>query len=102
MADDTDSQFTKFMILRIGQCLRRGDHDSLAGMDTQRVEVLHVTYSDAVIITVTDHFILHLLPAFQDVYKRQYLSLSELPHRTNLIYLPPAGVLYPIDRKSVV
>ena len=72
MADDTDSQFTKFMILGIGQCLRRGDHDRLAGMDTQRVKVLHVTYSDAVIITVADHFIFHLLPAFQTLF-HQYL-----------------------------
>ena len=39
------------MIIRIAQGLRGGDHDRLSRMDSQRVEVLHVTYRDAVIVS---------------------------------------------------
>ena len=34
-------------------------------MNTQRVEVLHITYGDAVVIAVTHHLILNLFPAFE-------------------------------------
>lgn len=30
---------------------------------TQRVKVLHVTHGDAIVVHITDHLILHLLPA---------------------------------------
>ena len=34
-------------------------------MDTQRVEVLHVTYGDTVVVTVAHHLVLYLLPTLQ-------------------------------------
>lgn len=34
-------------------------------MDSQRVEVLHVADGDAVISYISDHLVLHLLPAQQ-------------------------------------
>ena len=68
VTDDANSQLAKFMILRIGKSLRRSNDDGLSGMNAQRVKVLHITNGDAVIITVTDHFILHFLPAFQTLF----------------------------------
>ena len=53
------------MILRIGERLRGSHHDALAGMDAQRVEVLHVTDGDAVVIAVAHHLVFYLLPSFQ-------------------------------------
>ena len=41
-------------------------------MDTQRVEVLHVTYGDAVVVAVAHYLILYLLPSLQTLLY-QYL-----------------------------
>ena len=53
------------MILRIAQGLRWSDDDTLTSMDSQRVEVLHVTNCDTVVITVANHLILNLFPTLQ-------------------------------------
>ena len=39
-------------------------------MDTQRVEVFHVTYGDTVVETVAYHFVFHLFPAFQALFNQ--------------------------------
>ena len=56
------------MIFAVSQSLRRSDNDRLTGMDTQRVEVFHVTYGDTVVETVAHHFVFHFLPAFQTLF----------------------------------
>ena len=53
------------MILSIAQGLGWSDDDTLTGMDSQWVEVLHVTNGDTVVVTVTNDLILNLLPALQ-------------------------------------
>ena len=73
MADDPDSQFAQFMVFAVGQCLRRSDHDTFAGMDAQRVEVLHIADRDAIVETVAHHFIFHFFPPFQALF-HQYLG----------------------------
>ena len=49
----------------IGKRLRRGDHDALAGMDAERVEILHVADRYAVVGTVPDNLVFDFLPAAQ-------------------------------------
>jgi len=56
----------------VGEGLRRSDHDTLAGMDAERVEVLHVADRDAVVETVAHHLVLYLLPALERLLD-QYL-----------------------------
>ena len=53
------------MVLAIRERLTWCDDDTLARMDAQRVEVLHVAYGDAVVETVAHHLIFYLLPALQ-------------------------------------
>ena len=65
MTDNLDSQRTQLVVFRVGQRLRGSNHDRFAGMDAQRVEVLHVADGDAVVITVAHHLVFYLLPAFQ-------------------------------------
>ena len=65
MTDDLDGQCTQLMVFRIGQCLRGSNHDRLARMDAQRVEVLHVTHGDAVVVAVAHYLIFDFLPALQ-------------------------------------
>ena len=62
VADDTNSQFTKFMIFTVGQCLRRSNNDRLTGMNTQRVKVLHITNCNTVVETVADDFVFDFFP----------------------------------------
>ena len=47
------------------QRLARSHDYTLARMDSQRVEILHVADRDAIVILVTDNFILYLLPALE-------------------------------------
>ena len=65
MTDNLDSQRTQLMILRIGERLRRSHHNRLSRMDAQRVEILHITDGDTVIIAITHHLVFYFLPAFQ-------------------------------------
>ena len=53
------------MIFRVGQRLRRSNDYRLAGVNAQRVEVLHVAHRYTVIVTVAHNLILYLFPAFQ-------------------------------------
>ena len=65
VADNADSQFAQFVIFAVGECLRRSHHDTFARVDTQRVEVLHVAYRDAVVVAVAHHLVFNLFPAFK-------------------------------------
>ena len=71
------------MILRIAQGLRWSDDDTLTSMDSQWVEVLHVTNCDTVVVTVANYLILNLLPAlqallYQYLWREREGLLSEL------------------------
>ena len=53
------------MILLVAQGLARSNNDTVASMNAQRVEVLHIADSNGVVGSIADHFVLQLLPAFQ-------------------------------------
>ena len=65
VTDDLYGKRTQLMVLTVRERLRRSDDDGLTRMDTKRVEVLHVTYRDAIVEAVTHHLVLDLLPALQ-------------------------------------
>ena len=65
MAHNADAELAKLVVLAVCQGLRRRYHDAFARMYAQRVEVLHVTYGNAVVKTVAHHLIFNFLPAFQ-------------------------------------
>ncbi len=65
MVRDTDGEFAQLVILRIGKRLRRSNNDTLAGMDAEWVEILHIADGDTVAETVTHHLIFDFLPAFE-------------------------------------
>mmetsp|Transcript_26885 Transcript_26885/g.61267 ORF Transcript_26885/g.61267 Transcript_26885/m.61267 type:complete len:685 (+) Transcript_26885:1043-3097(+) len=56
---------TQAEVLGVGECLRGGDDDGVTRVDAHRVEVLHVADRDAVVVGVTDHLVLKLLPTLQ-------------------------------------
>ena len=65
MTDDLDGEGAEFVVFAVGECLRRSNHDALTRMDAQWVKVLHVADGDAVVETVTHHFIFNFLPTLQ-------------------------------------
>ena len=65
MTNNLDGQCTELVILTVGECLRRGNNDTLTGMNTERVEILHVTNRDTVVILVAHDLVFYLLPSLE-------------------------------------
>ena len=68
MAHDADGEFAQLVVFGVGKGLRGSNHDALARVYAQRVEVLHVTHGDAVVEAVAHHLILDFLPSLQALF----------------------------------
>ena len=77
VADDLDRQLAQLVVLGVRQRLRRGDDDALAGVDAQRVEVLHVADRDAVVVAVAHDLVLDLLPALERLFDEYLRRVRE-------------------------
>ncbi len=65
VADNLDSERTQVMIVVVAEGLRGCYNDTLAGVDAERVEVLHVADGDTVVVAVAHNFVLNFLPALE-------------------------------------
>ena len=65
MAHDTDGDLAELVVFVIRQRLRGSDDDTLTRVDTERVEVLHITDGDTVVVAVTYDLVLDFLPALE-------------------------------------
>ena len=65
VADDLDGSGAEHVVLLVAECLTGRDDDAVTSVDTERVEVLHVADSDAVVAGIADNLVLGLLPALQ-------------------------------------
>ena len=65
MTDNADAERAQFVVFTIRQRLRGSHHDALAGMNAQRVEVLHVANGNAVVIAVAHDFVLNFFPTLE-------------------------------------
>ena len=63
MTNDVDSCCSQHVVVLVGQGLRGGDNDRVTSVNTQGIEVLHVTNGDTVVLSITDNLVLDLLPA---------------------------------------
>ena len=61
--NDPESRRAKHLVFLVGQSLRGGDYDRVAGVYPHRVKVLHVADGDAGVRAVAHHLVLDLLPA---------------------------------------
>jgi hypothetical protein len=66
------------LVFLVGQRLRRGHRDAVAGVDAHRVEVLDAAHDDAVVGAVADDFHLVLLPADQALLDQQFLGRRQV------------------------
>ena len=65
MAHDLDGEFAQIVVVLVRQGLRGSHHDRFAGVDAERIEILHVADRYAVVEAVADHFVFHFLPSFE-------------------------------------
>ena len=63
--DDGQGRGAEPLVDRVGQRLDGRDHDGVAGMDAQRIDVLHGADRDAGVVRVAHDLVLDLLPADQ-------------------------------------
>ena len=89
MADDVDGDLAQEMVFVVGQGLRRSDHDALAGVDAERVEILHVTDRDAVVVAVAHDFVFDLFPAAQRLLDEDLRGEGEglAGHRLQFVFV---------------
>ena len=73
LADNVQRGSSQHLVLLITQCLGRCNYNTVTGMHTNRINIFHITYSNAVSIAVTHHFILNLFPS-SNTTLYQYLS----------------------------
>src|SRR5690606_27897462 len=66
------------LVFLIGQGLRRGDGDGVAGVHAHRVEVLDGADDDAVVLLVADHLHLVFLPADQRFVDQQFAGRRQI------------------------
>ena len=59
-----DGQVMKELHFLCAESLSWSDNYRFTCVDSKRVEILHVTDCDAVVITVTHHLVFDFLPAF--------------------------------------
>ena len=70
MTDDVDSSGTQHVEVLICEGLRRSNDDGVTSVNTQRVEVLHVANSNAVVSSITNNFVLDFLPALHTLFNK--------------------------------
>ena len=77
MTDTFCRQFLQQFQFFIVERASRSYNDRFTGVDTQRVEVFHAGYSEAVVVRVADHFELDFFPAFQRFFYQDLLGEGE-------------------------
>ena len=70
--DDFQRRIAKQLKLFVCQCLRWANNHRVASMNTDRVDVFHITDSDGGIVFVTNYFVFNLFEAFYRLFN-QYL-----------------------------
>ena len=65
-----DGDGTQLMVFAIAECLTGGNYNRFTSMYAERIEVLHVADSDAVVVFVAHHLILYLLPSLERLFDK--------------------------------
>ena len=71
--DDIQRRAPQHLILLIAQRLGRRDYDGVPGVHAHRIDIFHITDSDAVAHGIPHHFVFYLFPA-RDTALHQHLS----------------------------
>ena len=61
--NDIECRAAEHLILFVAKCLGRSDYDGVSGMYTNRIDVFHITYGNAIAVCIAHHFILNFFPS---------------------------------------
>lgn len=84
MSNDLQGALAQPVVLLIVQGLGRRNDNGLTGVDAHGIKVLHVTNRNAIVVLVTHHFVLKLLPTLPR-RSRQELSSSAIVEGSNFL-----------------
>ncbi len=76
-SDDRQGRGTETLVDRVRQSLDRRDHDRVASMDAQRVDILHRADGDAGVVRVAHDLVFDLLPADQTALDHDLVDGAE-------------------------
>ncbi len=71
LAQHRDARIAHDLVFLVGQRLRRGDRDRVAGVHAHRIQILDRTDDDAIVVAVAHHFHLEFFPAEQRFLDQQ-------------------------------
>jgi hypothetical protein len=77
MSDDPDGSCAEHVVVLVGESLRGSNDDGVTSVNTKRVEVLHVTNGNAVVLAITNNFVLDLLPALHTALNKNLRAGGE-------------------------
>ena len=63
LADNLQCRRTKHLVLLIGQGLGWCHNNTVTGMNTNRIQIFHITYGNAISVAVAHYLILDLFPS---------------------------------------
>jgi hypothetical protein len=78
LAQDGDAGVAHHLVFLVGERLRRGHRDAVAGVDAHRIEVLDAAHDDAVVGAVAHDLHLELFPADQALLDQQLLRRAQV------------------------
>ncbi|KAH3675308.1 hypothetical protein OGATHE_001648 [Ogataea polymorpha] len=70
MSDHVDGSGSEHVVVLVRKSLGRSNHDRVSGVDSQRIEILHVTDGDTVVESVTNNLVLNFLPALHRLFHK--------------------------------
>ena len=82
IANNIERRRAQHMMLLIGQRLARRDDDAVTGVDTDRIDIFHITNNDAVVIAVAHDFIFQFFPAGDRAFHQNLVNRTQ--HQTAL------------------
>jgi len=76
-ADDLQRNAAKLMVLFVSQRLAGSDDDTLSGMNSKRIDVLHVAHGNTVVVLIAHDFVFELFPTRQVFLNQNLCRMGE-------------------------
>ena len=75
--DDLDRGSPQHVVLVVAQCLTGSNNNGFSSVDSQWINILHVTHGEAIVVGIPDHLILHFFPSLHRFIDQQLAGLSK-------------------------
>lgn len=77
VSDRLQCYISELLVVTVGEGLARCDDDTLACMDSHRVDVLHIAHCDTGIMRITDNLVLEFLPSHETLVDDDLMGIGE-------------------------